>query len=72
MRAESKVRLILSSQRYFYVHGFTKLARDLLPVYDNLKSQIDSVTDEQRTVASGLIEGVELTLRELLNVFGSV
>ena len=50
-------------------YGGSKLARDLLPVYDNLKRAVDAVTDEQRSVASGLIEGVELTMRELLNVF---
>ena len=41
----------------------------MLPVYDNLKRAVDAVTEEQRLVASGLIEGVELTMRELLNVF---
>ena len=50
-------------------YGGSKLARDLLPVYDNLKRAVDAVTDEQRSAASGLIEGVELTMRELLNVF---
>ena len=50
-------------------YGGSKLARDLLPVYDNLKRAVDAVTEEQRSLASGLIEGVELTMRELLNVF---
>ena len=50
-------------------YGGSKLARDLLPVYDNLKRAVDAVTDEQRSAASGLIEGVELTMRELLSVF---
>ncbi|MBW6507689.1 MAG: nucleotide exchange factor GrpE [Rhodobacteraceae bacterium] len=50
-------------------YGGTKLARDLLPVYDALRRALDVVTDEQRTAASALIEGVELTLRELINVF---
>jgi molecular chaperone GrpE len=49
-------------------YGGTKLARDLLPVYDNLKRALDVATDEQRTTAQALIEGVELTLRELINV----
>ncbi len=49
-------------------YGGSKLARDMLPVYDNLRRALDVVTDEQRTQASALIEGVELTLRELLNV----
>ena len=50
-------------------YGGSKLARDLLGVYDNLKRGLDSVTEDQRTVSAGLIEGVELTLKELTNVF---
>ncbi|RKF13364.1 nucleotide exchange factor GrpE [Roseovarius spongiae] len=50
-------------------YGGTKLARDLLPVYDNLKRALDSVNDDQKTASPGLIEGIELTLRELINVF---
>lgn len=49
-------------------YGGTKLARDLLPVYDNLKRALDAAGDEQRAAAQALIEGVELTLRELTNV----
>lgn len=49
-------------------YGGSKLARDMLPVYDNLRRALDAVTDEHRAVAAPLIEGVELTLRELLNV----
>lgn len=49
-------------------YGGSKLARDLLPVYDNLKRALDVATDETRTQAAALIEGVELTLRELTNV----
>jgi len=51
-------------------YGGSKLARDLLPVYDNLRRALDAAGDEQRAAASGVIEGVELTLRELLSVFG--
>lgn len=51
-------------------YGGSKLARDLLPVYDNLKRALESASDEQREVSGALLEGVELTLRELLNVFG--
>ena len=50
-------------------YGGSKLARDMLPVYDNMRRAVDSVTDEQRAAASAMIEGVELTMRELLNVF---
>lgn len=49
-------------------YGGSKLARDLLPVYDNLKRALDAASDETRTQASALIEGVDLTLRELTNV----
>ena len=50
-------------------YGGSKLARDLLPIYDNLKRGLESATDDQRVVASALIEGVELTMRELISVF---
>ena len=50
-------------------YGGSKLARDLLPVHDNLKRALDTVTAEQREGSEALIEGVELTLRELRNVF---
>ena len=49
-------------------YGSTRLARDLLPVYDNLKRAITAVPDEFRAQASALMEGVDLTLRELTNV----
>ncbi|MCU0900573.1 MAG: nucleotide exchange factor GrpE [Cypionkella sp.] len=49
-------------------YGSTRLARDLLPVFDNLKRALDAATDDTRTQAAALIEGVELTLRELTNV----
>lgn len=49
-------------------YGGSRLARDMLPVYDNLRRALDVATDEQRAQASALIEGVELTLRELTNV----
>ena len=51
-------------------YGGSKLARDMLPVYDNLKRALEAATDEQRAAFGPLIEGVELTLRELTNVFG--
>ncbi|MBD3665239.1 nucleotide exchange factor GrpE [Sulfitobacter aestuariivivens] len=50
-------------------YGGSKLARDMLPVYDNLKRALEAATDEQREVSGPLLEGVELTMRELLNVF---
>ena len=50
-------------------YGGSRLARDLLPVYDALSRALDMANEEQRAAASALIEGVELTLRELSNVF---
>ncbi|SFS84580.1 molecular chaperone GrpE [Sulfitobacter marinus] len=50
-------------------YGGSKLARDMLPVYDNMKRALEAVTDEQRTISGPLLEGIELTMRELLNVF---
>jgi molecular chaperone GrpE len=50
-------------------YGGSKLARDLLPVHDNLKRALEVVTDEQRQAFGPLLEGVELTLRELVSVF---
>jgi molecular chaperone GrpE len=51
-------------------YGGSRLARDMLPVYDHLSRALDVVTDEQREANKALLEGIELTLRELTNVFG--
>lgn len=50
-------------------YGGSKLARDMLPVYDNMKRALEAATEEQRAVSGPLLEGVELTMRELLSVF---
>lgn len=50
-------------------YGGSKLARDLLPVYDSLSRALETASDEQREQAKGLLDGVELTMRELRNVF---
>ena len=50
-------------------YGGSRLARDMLPVYDNMKRALDTVTEEQREASKALIEGIELTMRELRNVF---
>ncbi len=49
--------------------GGTKLARDMLPVYDNLKRALEAAGEDQNKVGAALLEGVELTMRELLNIF---
>ncbi|MFD2741242.1 nucleotide exchange factor GrpE [Sulfitobacter aestuarii] len=50
-------------------YGGSKLARDMLPVYDNMKRALEAATGEQREHSAALLEGVELTMRELLSVF---
>lgn len=50
-------------------YGGSKLARDLLPVFDSMKRAVASIPQDQRDANAALIEGVELTMRELLNVF---
>ena len=49
-------------------YGGSRLARDLLPVYDALHRAIEAAGAE-RAAAPQLLDGVELTLRELQNVF---
>jgi len=54
------------------VYGITSFARDLLGVADNMRRALEAVTPELRattdTGVKALIEGVELTERELLKV----
>lgn len=49
-------------------YGSTRLSRDLLPVYDNLQRAL-AAAGEDKAASDALIEGVQLTLRELANVF---
>ena len=51
-------------------YGGSRLARDLLPAYDALTRALDLATDEQKAKHGEFLQGVELTLRELQNVFG--
>lgn len=50
-------------------YGGSKLARDLLPVYDNMKRAVDAISPDQREASAALIEGIELTMRELITIF---
>src|SRR5690242_14908309 len=54
------------------VYGIANFARDSLGVADNMRRALDAVTPELResadTAVKALIEGVELTERELLKV----
>ncbi len=67
--AENSRRRGDKARREAEQYGGSKLSRDMLPVFDNLKRAVESATDEQKEVASALIEGVELTMRALLGVF---
>jgi len=48
------------------LYGATRLARDLLPVYDNLKRALAAAPPGEDLAAAGLVAGVELTLRDLV------
>lgn len=50
-------------------YGGARLARDILPIFDNLERALAAVPEEQRESQKALIEGLELTMRELLSVF---
>ncbi|MEL7203956.1 MAG: nucleotide exchange factor GrpE [Pseudomonadota bacterium] len=50
-------------------YGGSKLARDLLPVFDNMRRAVQAVPEEARETSKAMIEGVELTMRELISVF---
>ena len=52
-------------------YGGQKLARDLLSVNDNMKRALETITDDQREANKGLIDGIELTQRELLSAFAT-
>jgi molecular chaperone GrpE len=50
-------------------YGGARLSRDLLPVFDNMRRAIEAIPEESRELNKAVIEGVELTMRELINVF---
>ena len=50
-------------------YGGSKLARDMLPVYDSLERALLMATEDGKDGDKALLEGVELTMRELRNVF---
>jgi molecular chaperone GrpE len=51
------------------IYGGAKLAKDMLSVFDNMTRAIDTIDDAQRETSKALIDGIELTRRELLSVF---
>lgn len=67
--AENTRKRLERDRRDAETYGGSKLARDMLPVYDNMQRALEAVDDKQREASKALIEGIELTLRELLNTF---
>ncbi len=51
------------------LYGGVRLARDILSVHDNLGRALETIDDELREKASGLVEGLELTQKDLLAAF---
>lgn len=51
------------------IYGGARLAKDMLSVYDNMSRALDAVDDGQRETSKALIDGIDLTKRELLSVF---
>ena len=51
------------------LYGGVRLARDLLSVHDNLGRALESIDDDLRTQAASLVEGLDLTQRDLVAVF---
>ena len=50
-------------------YGGTKLARDMLGIYDNLERAMKAADETLREQHGAFLEGVELTQRELINAF---
>ena len=66
--AENSRKRAERDRREGLMYGGAKLARDMLPVYDHLSRALEAAGDEGRTSAPGFYEGIDLTLRELVNV----
>ena len=49
-------------------YAVTSFARDLLSVADNLSRAVESLSDSDQKEAKGLLEGIEITEKELLKV----
>ena len=67
--AENVRRRALRDKSDAETYGGTRLARDLLSVYDNLDRALKAADDSIRDSAAAFVEGIELTQRELVNAF---
>jgi molecular chaperone GrpE len=50
-------------------YGGSKLARDMLPVFDALRRALETMQDKATEADKAVLEGIELTMREITNVF---
>lgn len=66
--AENTRKRAERDRREAEAYGASRLARDLLPVYDNLKRALSTVTEGVAPEMVAVLEGVDLTLRELTGV----
>ena len=66
--AENSRKRAERDRREGLMYGGAKLARDMLPVYDHLSRALEAAGEDGRTNAAGFYEGIDLTLRELVNV----
>ncbi|GAA4221774.1 nucleotide exchange factor GrpE [Sagittula sp. NFXS13] len=67
--AENARKRAAKDRQEAQAYGGTRIARDLLPVYDNLNRALLAAKETDSGASTALVEGVELTLKELLNVF---
>jgi molecular chaperone GrpE len=67
--AENVRRRAERDRRDAEAYGGTRLARDMLSVWDNLERAMKAADDALRSQHGPFFEGVELTQRELLNAF---
>jgi molecular chaperone GrpE len=68
--AENVRRRAERDRRDAEAYGGTRLARDMLTVWDNLERAMKAADEALRNQHGPFFEGVELTQRELLNAFG--
>lgn len=51
------------------LYGGVRLARDILSVHDNLGRALEAIDDDLRAQAGAVVEGIELTQKDLLAAF---
>lgn len=66
---QNTVRRADRDKRDAETYGGTKLARDLLAVYDNLEAAVAQASEDLRKREAAFFNGVDLTRKELLNAF---